>query len=225
MLKVLFYGSKMEIQKPTFGGGKLNNDFGRAFYCTESIDMAKEWAVSNNHDGFVNSYSLETSGLRILKLNDEHYTILNWLAILLENRTFYVSSPLASRAREYICENFNLPYKSYDIIIGYRADDSYFSFAEDFLMGAISLEQLSRAMRLGRLGEQFVIKSEEAFNRLNFLGTEKANALEWYEKRHERDRRAREDYLDLKKNPYRSEDLYIMDILRNEIKNDDPRLQ
>ena len=48
----------------------------------------------------------------------------------------------------------------YDVIIGYRADDSYFSFAKDFINNTISVEQLAEAMRLGELGIQIVLKSE-----------------------------------------------------------------
>ena len=33
--------------------------------------------------------------------------------------------------------------KNYDVIIGYRADDSYFAFAQDFLNNAISLNTLN----------------------------------------------------------------------------------
>lgn len=60
------------------------------------------------------------------------------------------------------------PYENYDVIIGYRADDSYFSFASAFLNNTISLAQLERAMFLGKLGEQVVLKSERAFSQLHF---------------------------------------------------------
>ena len=30
---------------------RLDNDYGRGFYCTEKIDLAKEWAVADLHDG------------------------------------------------------------------------------------------------------------------------------------------------------------------------------
>ncbi|MDO4418620.1 MAG: DUF3990 domain-containing protein [Eubacteriales bacterium] len=48
-------------------------------------------------------------------------------------------------------------------IIGYRADDSYFTFAQDFVSGVIPLSKLSEAMHLGRLGERIVFKSREEF--------------------------------------------------------------
>ncbi len=76
------------------------------------------------------------------------------MAILLKNRTFVISQGIASAAREYMLRTFLPPYGEYDVIRGYRADDSYFSFASAFLNNTISLEQLGRAMTLGKLGEQ-----------------------------------------------------------------------
>lgn len=105
--------------------------------------------------------------------------MLHWLTILLENREFDTSAPLAAEAKEYLMNTFHLDYKSADIIIGYRADDSYFSFASDFINGAISYRQLCNAMRLGKLGQQFVLKSKAAFEQLEFLGYETADSKEY----------------------------------------------
>ena len=117
--------------------------------------------------------------MTILDLNAPGYTMLHWLTILLENREFDTSAPLAAEAKEYLMNTFHLDYKSADIIIGYRADDSYFSFASDFINGAISYRQLCNAMRLGKLGQQFVLKSKAAFEQLEFLGYETADSKEW----------------------------------------------
>ena len=84
--------------------------------------------------------------MTILDLNAPGYTMLHWLTILLENREFDTSAPLAAEAKEYLMNTFHLDYKSADIIIGYRADDSYFSFASDFINGAISYRQLCNAI-------------------------------------------------------------------------------
>ena len=59
--------------------------------------------------------------------------------------------------------------QDHDFIKGYRADDSYFSFAAAFLNNTISLSQLEKAMVLGKLGEQIVAKSEKAFDRLAYI--------------------------------------------------------
>ena len=129
------------------------------------------------------------------------------------------------RAKEYLIQKFHLDYKSYDIIIGYRADDSYFSFAADFINGAISYRQLSNAMRLGKLGRQFVLKSKRSFERLRFLGYETADYREWYKKKAFRDKSARRQYFDVERNRRQKGDLYITTILDEEMTADDPRIR
>ena len=75
-LITVYHGSKQIVEVPTFGLGRKNNDFGLGFYCTESIDLAKEWAISSLSNGFANRYTLATKYLKILKLNSPDYTIL-----------------------------------------------------------------------------------------------------------------------------------------------------
>lgn len=224
MLKKLYHGSENIIQKPQYGFGKKYNDYGLGFYCTEHMDMAKEWGVSLDKNGYANCYELECDGLEILNLNDEKYCILHWLTILLENRTFDIPSALALEAKDYLTKNFSVDYEKYDAIIGYRADDSYFSFAQDFINGAISYRQLNRAMHLGKLGQQFVIKSKKAFERIQYLGYELAESSEWYAKKMLRDRTARREYFDVERNKRERGDIYIAQIIDEEMKTDDLRI-
>ena len=42
----IYHGSVNVVDKPVFGEGKLFNDYGRGFYCTEHIELAKEWACA-----------------------------------------------------------------------------------------------------------------------------------------------------------------------------------
>ena len=187
--------------------------------------MAMEWGVDRNRDGYANCYEMDCEGLRILDLNDPQYCILHWLRILLENREFDVPSSLAFDAKEYLLNTFDIAYKSYDAIIGYRADDSYFSFAQDFLNGTISYRQLNNAMHLGRLGQQFVLKSKRAFEQIRFTGSEIARSDAWYAKKVLRDRTARREYFSVERNRRQRGDLYITQILDEEMKPDDPRLR
>ena len=225
MTKKLYHGSSRIIEKPVFGYGKPYNDYGLGFYCTESLEMAKEWEVGRERSGYANCYELDCSGLKILNLNDERYCILNWLAVLLQNREFDVPSGLALEAKEYILKNFSIDYESSDAIIGYRADDSYFSFAQDFLNGTISYRQLNNAMHLGKLGEQFVLKSKSAFERIRFMGCEIAESGEWYARKMRRDRTARREYFNVERNGRRKGDIYIMQIMDEEMMPDDSRLR
>ena len=225
MNRTIYHGSKDKIQNPMYGYGKSYNDYGLGFYCTKEIDLAKEWAVDFKRDGFVNQYILEERDLKILYLNENPYCTLHWLALLLANRRFDISAGLASAAKAYILENFLLDISAYDVIIGYRADDSYFSFAQDFIAGAISYRQLNNAMYLRNLGEQVVIKSEKGFAAIQFINVEYVSADEWYVKRASRDDEARRTYFSLERSRYQKGDLYITQILEEEMKADDPRLQ
>ena len=164
----LYHGSNRIIKQPQFGFGKKNNDYGLGFYCTEDADMAKEWAVQAESDGVVNVYNLDMSDLRVLNLNGDDYCILDWLVILLKNRRFDIQSDFGREAITYLVENFGADYEAYDVIKGYRADDSYFSFAQDFINNTISLNTLKSAMTLGKLGEQTVLKSYKAFEAIRF---------------------------------------------------------
>ena len=221
-LITIYHGSRRIVEVPAFGLGRKNNDFGLGFYCTESNDLAKEWAVSSLSDGFSNRYTLDTEYLNILNLNSPDYTILNWIAVLVEHRLFSIKTPVARRAKQYLIERFGINVNAYDLITGYRADDSYFDFAEAFLNNAITVEQLARAMRLGKLGEQIVLKSQFAFSKIKYEGFEPAQKEQFYVLRKARDDEANQTYLDILEEE--GDGLYIQDILRGGISNDDPRI-
>ncbi len=221
----LYHGSPSIIEKRIFGAGNPLNDYGLGFYCTETSDLAKEWACSKENDGYANQYTLDTTGLTMLSLTGGAYHILNWLAILLENRQFRVSGEVAKAAKQYILEHFSLDYKRYDLIKGYRADDSYFSFAAAFLNNTISLSQLERAMVLGKLGEQIVAVSPKAFEALHFEGATVAPAEIYFPKKLARDTKAREDFFRERQRGSLLNETYILDIMREGWENDHESLQ
>ena len=215
---LLYHGSDHIIERPEFGAGKKHNDYGRGFYCTENIELAKEWAVSEDADGYVNKYSIDTSRLSILDINSEQYTMLHWLGILLKNRIFTLSTPLEREAKKYILDNFNISLDGIDIVKGYRADDSYFSYARDFISGVISYEQLSKALRLGMLGEQYCLVSQKAFTEIEYVGNEYVDSEEWYPRKMLRDMYARQGYRNMENEEYRKGELYITKIIDEEEK-------
>ncbi|MBO4873068.1 MAG: DUF3990 domain-containing protein [Lachnospiraceae bacterium] len=218
----IYHGSKQIVESPTFGAGRKNNDYGMGFYCTESNDLAKEWAVSSLYSGFSNRYTLDTEHLNILKLNSPSYTILNWMAVLVEHRVFSIRMPVARRAKQYLTEHFGVNVNAYDLIIGYRADDSYFDYAEAFLNNGITVQQLSHAMQLGKLGEQIVIKSKFAFSKIKYEGFEVAEKDRYYVLRKARNDEAARMYLNILEEE--ADGLYIQDIIRGGITNNDPRI-
>ena len=134
-----------------------------------------------------------------------------------------MDSDLQEKAKQYILEQFLPDYREYDVIRGYRADDSYFSFAAAFLNNALTLEQLNRAMYLGDLGEQIAVRSRLAFEKLEFIGVEPAVREIYYPKKANRDQMARQLFRKEKTNVCQG--TYMIDLMREQWRDDDERLQ
>jgi len=220
----LYHGSQYIIEKPIWGEGNPRNDYGPGFYCTHELELAKEWACTEETSGFANQYELDLLGLSLMRLAGEEYNILNWLALLLNNRQFRVSNDVAGEGKAYLLSKFLPTVDNIDAIIGYRANDSYFSFANAFLNSVLSLEQLSQAMRLGKLGEQTVLKSKKAFGQIHFVNSEPADREIYYPMKSARDKEARTAYKKERSSQRIVDAVYILDILRERWENDDTRI-
>ena len=119
------------------------------------------------------------------------------------------------KGKEYLRDRHHIDLAPFDAIRGYRADDSYFSFARAFLDNRISLRQLERAMRLGELGIQYVLKSRRAFDRIEFVGAEVVDGARWGRCRMERDAAAREGYRTLvREQMFEPDDVFMIDLIR-----------
>lgn len=207
----LYHGSEKIINPPIFGTGKKNNDYGQGFYCTENIKLAGEWACQNNNNGFINSYFLETDELKILNLQNGKYNILNWLAILVANRTSDFN-PVTNVGKKFLLENYLIDTAEYDVIKGWRADDSYFTFTRNFLQNSISIQTLSKAMKLGNLGSQTVLISKKSFENISFMEAKEASKNIYFNSFIERDINARSTFNTLREqiNP---SDIYFINIM------------
>ena len=220
---VLWHGSQKIIEAPQFGLGKVHNDYGQGFYCTESLDLAREWACSGDADGFANRYELDMADLKVLDLLSPHYSVLHWIALLVEHRSFRKDTAIAVGACKYLHDHFLPDTDACDVIRGWRADDSYFSYARAFVNNTITVEQLRRAMKLGNLGEQTVLKSERAFKTIHYAGFERAPLALYGPLAKERDEAARAQYRELlAENPF--EGIRIVDIVREGMTADGLRL-
>ncbi len=222
----LFHGSDHIIEVPNINIGNPNNDYGRGFYCTHDDEMAREWACKKNTDGFVNIYDFDEDGLKVLNLLDGNHTVLNWIALLLQFRTFKLNSELAIDARDYIIDHYLIDLTDYDVVVGYRADDSYFQYAESFVSNTLSLRSLNKSLHLGKLGRQNVVISQKGFDRLKFAHAYSVDKNIYYPKFLNRDTSARDTYRkEIKKSKSYLDDIFVLDILREEMKNNDSRIQ
>ncbi len=222
----LYHGAPNIVGRPKANLGGWHRDFGRGFYCTASPEVAGEWACPSGEGGYVNSYEIDTKGLRVLDIGKTSFPTLRWLATLAQNRTFRTDSDFALRALDYLADNFSIDLGWYDIVKGNRGDDSYFSFATDFINNTVSLGQVTKATNQGKDGEQYVLISEEAVSRLRYLGSEPVDAEVCFRRRCERDLRVRSKYLSRGKRGYIDEyDIMMEDLVLGRVERDDPRLQ
>lgn len=170
----IYHGSDHIIERPIFGIGDRYSDYGQAFYCTASLDMAKEWANKATTAGYVNKYRLDGRNLRVLDLTSDTYSVLNWIAILMHHRKLSnVQREQYKRRLNFLEEYFYIDVNQYDVVVGYRADDAYFKFPMFFIQNELSISKLEEIYKLGNLGKQIAIISEKAFSKLSFI-----NAIE-----------------------------------------------
>lgn len=164
--KILYHGSPNRVIVPKFGFGEDRHDYGRGFYLTENLELAKEWAVCrpDETNGWVHKYELEMDGLNILDF--QKYDVLSWLAELMKHRDAADSRRYKMLAQKFI-EKYGIDTCGYDVITGWRANASYFYIAKEFVRDNIDIEILEELLSLGGLGIQFCIKSERAFAQLS----------------------------------------------------------
>ena len=162
----LYHGTPNKVVVPKFGGGDDKHDYGRGFYLTENIDLAKEWAVCrpNEQNGWVHKYELDCEDLRILDFQERN--VLAWLAELMKHRDAADSKRYRMLAAKFI-EKYGVNTDGYDVIKGWRANASYFYIAKEFARDNIDMDILEELLSLEGLGIQYCIKSELAYSRLH----------------------------------------------------------
>ncbi len=195
---ILFHGTPDKIVVPTYGKGEEKHDYGQGFYLTESIDLAKEWAVCrpNEENGWVHKYQLDTAGLKILDFQKKG--VLAWLAELMKHRDAADSKRYRVLAKMFI-EKYGVDTKEYDVIRGWRANASYFYIAKEFVRDNIDMDILEELLFMGGLGIQYCIKSRLAYSKLYELedGLMAVQYAEFNEKYNQRDITARRKMRDL----------------------------
>ena len=194
----LYHGTSNKLVVPKYGGGDEKHDYGKGFYLTESLDLAKEWAVCrpNETNGWVHKYELKTDALKILDFRQ--HDVLAWLAELMKHRDASDSKRYRMLAKKFI-EKYAVDTSEYDVICGWRANASYFYIAREFVRDNIDIDILEELLLLGGLGIQYCIKSNAAYANLK----EKSNELlavpyaEFNERYNQRDALARKNMREL----------------------------
>lgn len=194
---ILYHGTPDEAVNPVYGGGQDKHDYGRGFYLTEDIELAKEWAVCrpNQQNGWVHKYELDCTDLKMFDFQEKN--VLSWLAELMKHRDAADTKRYRMLAAKFI-EKYGIDVNSYDVIKGWRADASYFYIAKEFVRDNIDIEILEELLSLGGLGIQYCLKSELAFSKLREIDEIlPVDYMEFNDKYNKRDIEARNKMRDL----------------------------
>lgn len=189
---ILYHGTPNKIVNPVYGAGDDKHDYGRGFYLTESVDLAKEWAVCrpNELNGWVHKYELDCTNLKFLDFQEKD--VLVWLAELMKHRDAADSKRYRMLAKKFI-DQYGIDTQPYDVIKGWRANASYFYIAKEFVRDNIDIDILEELLSLGGLGIQYCIKTKLAYSQLHEIKGDllQVDYKEFNDRYNERDVRAR----------------------------------
>lgn len=190
---VLYHGTPDKIVVPTYGCGNDKHDYGKGFYLSDNIELAKEWSVCRPNEtyGWVHKYILDTEELKILDFQE--LQVLSWLAELMKHRDAANSKRYRMLSKKFI-DKYGIDTSGYDVIKGWRANASYFYIAKEFVRDNVDIDILEELLYLGGLGIQYCIKSELAYSKLKEIKDDLlcVEYNEFNEKYNQRDMMARE---------------------------------
>lgn len=212
---IFYYGADKKIEKPIYNCSESNpsNDYGSSFYLTKEKDKAMLWA-SQYDDGYCIKYDFDMRDLKVLCLNSNtEEEIMLWIFILVNNRFSKEEIENYKNTIEWLNTHYYVNLDDYDVVVGYRVDDSYFLYSRDFVANELSIDVLSKAMKLGKLGLQYCLKSEKAFQRIKTLEYIKIEKSDDYRNFREK---IKEDYAKTKANDD-IQNTRILDIMRKSI--------
>lgn len=178
----LYHGSDKIILKPEYNYGNPSNDYGLGFYMSDDKDIARLWASKNPNVGYLMECEVLIDKLNVLYLDDQSEdSILKWITILISHRFSRFEIDKYKTTIDALNKRYSFDITKYDMIVGYRADDSYFQYSRDFVANDLSIEILSKAMKLGKLGKQYVLISENSFKHIALKNYEEVRASDEYD--------------------------------------------
>ena len=170
----LYYASLKTVREPRWnyrkeGAVKINKDFGEGFYASPDKEYPIRLYCMN--DGvYINRYSLDTSGLKVLRLEND----IKWLLVTAFHRRDYSGFKKYHHLRDKIREWVS----GFDLIIGTISNDNFYSTVNAFIRNLISDTMALQIVQIMNYGEQYVLKSDKACGQIEYLDSEQVDVQE-----------------------------------------------
>lgn len=158
--RLLFHGSKSGIEGPlSLTASRANNDFGRGFYCGESLEQSAMF-VNHYEESAIYMAAFSDAGLCGLRFGVDQ----NWMLAVSAFRgrlKEYENHPILQELMGHISEA--------DYIAAPIADNRMFEIMDDFSQGFITDVQCQHALSATGLGMQWVMTSKRALDQVVLL--------------------------------------------------------
>ena len=155
----LFHGSKEGLNEIKIDGSRLNCDFGYGFYLGESYEQALNFIVQYPKSS-IYSFKINIKDLKIKRFQCD----LEWMLAIAYYRGKNEEIKNNNKILKIIKE-----IEDADIIIAPIADNKMFNILSEFSLGEINMDVAIHSLFSYSLGNQYVIKTEKALNRLEFI--------------------------------------------------------
>lgn len=170
MKLIIYHGSDNIINNPRNDGGRKFSDFGKGFYATTNIEMAKSWAARRrDKPAYVNKYIINVEGLNSLTFDLD----IHWLLFIAYNRGLILNKEVKD-----ILDKKYADISEYDVIIGPTADDRMFDTLNLFFNNNITMDHCLQALNSMDLDVQYNIKTYTGIQSITFASSMELDELD-----------------------------------------------
>lgn len=204
---ILFHGAKTYISgKISIEKSKNTNDFGRGFYCGESLEQSAMF-VANYPESSLYILEFDKSNLKYTQLNVDR----DWMLLIA-----YFRNKLTEYSDHPIITNLLSKLEGVDYIVAPIADNRMFEIIDSFIDGEITDVQCQHSLSATNLGNQYVFVTDKSLNQLKILRHCYLAPVEkdYYLTSKKEESRIGNDKVKIARKQYRGQGEYIEDILK-----------
>ena len=204
---ILFHGAKTYIDgRISIEKSKSTNDFGRGFYCGESLEQSAMF-VANYPESSLYILEFDKTDLSYTQLNVDR----DWMLLIA-----YFRNKLNDYAKHPVILDLLSKLEGVDYIVAPIADNRMFEIIDSFIDGEITDVQCQHCLSAANLANQYVFVTDKALSQLQILrhcylaSDEKSYYLSYKQE----ESRVGNDKVKVARKKYRGKGEYIEDILK-----------